>query len=99
MENHLSRADLVSESDSIDNEVLLPIASLFPANELVTKKYTLDSKPAMKLMYLDTKAAWQKKKKEKEWKLPSSQGNNSTGKHLERRIHLATHMRDSRAED
>lgn len=50
MENTLPRTDYASESDSYDNEVLLPIASMFPANEIVTKQYAADTRPNMKLM-------------------------------------------------
>ena len=51
MENTLENMDQMSESDSYDNEVLLPIASMFPANEIVTKQYAADTRPKIKLTY------------------------------------------------
>ena len=52
MENVLTGLDNnFSDSDITDNDVLLPIASLFPANEIITKNYAPDTKPNFKLMY------------------------------------------------
>lgn len=40
-----------SRTESDNEEVLLPISTLFPPNELISKKYAPDVKPAFKLMY------------------------------------------------
>ena len=47
----MSNFNLKSDSEDSDNEVLLPINTLYPPNEIISKKYTPDVKPGFKLMY------------------------------------------------
>jgi hypothetical protein len=57
----MSDSAINTESDDCDNEVLLPISSLFPPNEIISKKYAPDVKPTFRLMYLLPHAAHHKK--------------------------------------
>jgi hypothetical protein len=52
-----------TESEDSDNEILLPINSIFPPNEIITKKYAPDVKPSFKLMYHSPQLAYPTKKK------------------------------------
>lgn len=51
IEYNMSNFNIKSDSEDSDNDVLLPVNSLFPPNEIISKKYAPDVKPAFRLMY------------------------------------------------